>query len=142
MSMVSVANGRIFIRKLMHYMISSHGKYPYVNTKMTGFPSHFQVIAQNYEVAGIKCSFGKSILGGGDLNDQPASAEQVTAKVRKPEGFKGTPIFADDRKIDPFTDESCHIRPDPTDLTGHMYNLKITDLNKCGVLVKNVSCIG
>ena len=63
----------------------------------------------------------------------------MTARVRKPEGFKGTPIFADDRKIDPFTDESCQIRPDPSDPTGLMYNMKITDLDQCGVLIKNVS---
>ena len=59
--------------------------------------------------------------------------------MRKPEGFEGTPIFADDRKVDPLRDPECQIRPDIADKDGLIYRLLITDLDKCGVLIKNVS---
>ncbi len=65
--------------------------------------------------------------------------DQLNAKLRKPEGFQGAPIFADDRKLDPATSQDCQIRPDPTDPTGHMYDLLVRDLSKCGVVVRNVS---
>ena len=29
-------------------------------------------------------------------------SERLTARLRKPPGFKGHPIFADDRRIDPY----------------------------------------
>ena len=57
---------------------------------------------------------------------------------RKPEGFSGAPIFADDRKVEPKTDPFCRIKPDPSDEDGLIYMLHILDLGKCGVLVKNV----
>ena len=63
----------------------------------------------------------------------------MTARLRKPEGFEGTPIFADDRKVDPLRNPECQIRPDIADKDGLIYRLLITDLDKCGVLIKNVS---
>ena len=57
---------------------------------------------------------------------------------RKPEGFSGAPIFADDRKVEPKSDPFCRIKPDPSDEDGLIYMLHILDLDKCGVLVKNV----
>lgn len=61
------------------------------------------------------------------------------ARLKKPEGFKGSPLFADDRGADPESDPSCQIRPDRLDQSGLMYNLKITDFGRCGVLKRNVS---
>ena len=62
----------------------------------------------------------------------------MVCPCRKPEGFSGAPIFADDRKVEPRTDPYCRIKPDPSDEDGLIYMLHILDLDKCGVLVKNV----
>ena len=48
-------------------------------------------------------------------------------------------FFADDRSINPETDPICQIQSDPNDKTKLKYQLLIKDLEKCGVLVKNVS---
>lgn len=61
------------------------------------------------------------------------------ARLKKPDGFRGSPLFADDRGVDPESDPSCQIRPDHMDPSGLMYNLKITDFSRCGVLKRNVS---
>ena len=84
----------------------------------------------------IECSFGRV----GVENNRKIN-ERLTARLRKPEGFEGTPIFADDRKVDPSRDKECQIRPDIADKDGLIYRLLITDLDKCGVLIKNVSNI-
>lgn len=65
--------------------------------------------------------------------------DSIAAKLRKPEGFRGSPLFADDRNVDPLMDLACQIRPDPSDPTELTYNLLITDFNRCGVLKRNVS---
>lgn len=54
--------------------------------------------------------------------------------LKRPAGFKGSPLFADDRSINPNTDRSCTIKPDERDPTKLTYNLKIVDFTKCGVL--------
>ena len=92
--------------------------------------------AQDYEVGDIECSFGRV----GVENNRKVN-ERLTARLRKPEGFEGIPIFADDRKVDPLRDPKCQIRPDIADKDGLIYRLLITDLNKCGVLIKNVSTL-
>ena len=51
--------------------------------------------------------------------------------------FQGSPIFADDRGVNPLTDLVCQIRP--TNEDKETYRLLITDLDECGILVKNVS---
>merc|ERR1712226_1215796 len=61
----------------------------------------------------------------------------MSAQLRKPEEFLGSPIFADDRSINPETDPICQIQSDPNDKTKLKYQLLIKDLEKCGVLVKN-----
>lgn len=78
----------------------------------------------------IQCTFanGNSI----------GSRDSIIAKLKKPDGFKGHPLFADDRAVDPERDSSCQIRPDFLDPTGLRYNLKITDFSRCGVLKRNV----
>ena len=98
------------------------------------FTSHQLSSAQDYEVGDIECSFGRV---GVEKNRK--TNERLTARLRKPEGFEGTPIFADDRKVDPLRDPECQIRPDIADKDGLIYRLLITDLDKCGVLIKNVS---
>lgn len=67
--------------------------------------------------------------------------DMLSARLRKPDGFKGTPLFADDRAVDPILDPVCQIRPDLTDVSRLTYNLLITDFNRCGVLKRNVSLI-
>lgn len=62
----------------------------------------------------------------------------ITARLKKPAGFKGAPLFADDRGVNPETDRECAIRPDVTDPDGIAYTLKITDFSRCGVLKRNV----
>ena len=104
--------------------------------KLLPFP--LKIYGQDYEVANIKCSFGDSDDNDGDV-DKVSSRQHVHALLRKPEGFKGDPIFADDRKVNPYTDPNCQIRPASPDEDELLFNLFIKDLSKCGVLVKNVS---
>ncbi|KAF9418976.1 hypothetical protein HW555_004303 [Spodoptera exigua] len=84
--------------------------------------------AQDYDVTDIQCTFAS---GGTGLRDS------VAALLRKPEGFRGAPLFADDRATDPVTDPVCQIRPEPEDPTGLLYRLRITDFTRCGVLKRN-----
>lgn len=62
----------------------------------------------------------------------------ITARLKKPVGFKGAPLFADDRNVNPESDRACTIRPDSNDPDGITYNLKIMDFSRCGVLKRNV----
>lgn len=90
----------------------------------------FQVaatVAQDYEVSDIQCS------GAG------SAADLLTAKIKRPVGFRGVPLFADDRSANPLTDIHCQIRPDPNDPQEDNYFLKVTDFSKCGILKRNVS---
>lgn len=84
-----------------------------------------------FTVTEIQCTFAN----GNNIG----SRDSIIAKLRKPEGFKGHPLFADDRAVDPERDPSCQIRPDLLDPTGLRYSLKITDFGRCGVLKRNVS---
>ncbi|XP_026686714.1 uncharacterized protein LOC113471620 [Diaphorina citri] len=93
------------------------------------------VHAQDYDVSDIQCTFnsesarsGKALMGVKD---------SISARLRKPESFKGHPLFADDRGIDPMTDPVCQIRPDISDITKLTYNLHVSDFSKCGVLKRN-----
>lgn len=81
-------------------------------------------------VSEIQCTFG--------ISNSIGTRDSIVAKLRKPDGFKGSPLFADDRSVDPETDTSCQIRADIADPTGLKYNLKITDFSRCGVLKRNV----
>nr|CAH7727067.1 unnamed protein product [Callosobruchus chinensis] len=80
-------------------------------------------------VSEIQCTFA--------LPTQPGSRDSIIAKLRKPEGFKGHPLFADDRSADPEADPVCQVRPEPSDPTGLKYNLKVADFSRCGVLKRN-----
>lgn len=81
-------------------------------------------------VSEIQCSFASSSSSTPDL---------ITARLKKPAGFKGSPLFADDRSVNPETDRECAIRPEINDPDGIAYTLKITDFTRCGVLKRNVS---
>lgn len=90
-----------------------------------------------FVVSEIQCSFstdslrvGKALLGVKDV---------ISARLKKPEGFKGHPLFADDRSVDPLIDPVCQIRPDLSDVSLLTYNLLVTDFTRCGVLRRNVS---
>ncbi|XP_012550397.1 uncharacterized protein LOC105842372 isoform X1 [Bombyx mori] len=85
-------------------------------------------LGQDYDVTDIQCTFS---TGGSGLRDS------VSALLRKPEGFRGAPLFADDRATDPVADPVCQIRPEAEDGTGLLYRLKITDFSRCGVLKRN-----
>lgn len=87
------------------------------------------VFAQDYEVTEIQCTFA--------LGNSIGTRDSIIAKLKKPDGFKGHPLFADDRGVDAETDASCQIRPDLNDATGMKYNLKILDFSRCGVLKRN-----
>ncbi|XP_044767153.1 uncharacterized protein LOC123323025 isoform X2 [Coccinella septempunctata] len=88
-------------------------------------------ICQDYEVTEIQCTFANSNA------NTLANRDSIIAKLRKPEGFKGHPLFADDRGVNPESDITCQIRPDSTDPAGLRYNLRITDFSRCGVLKRN-----
>ncbi|XP_008544245.1 uncharacterized protein LOC103568967 [Microplitis demolitor] len=82
-------------------------------------------LAQDYEVSDIQCS------------STTATTDLLTAKIKRPVGFKGSPLFADDRAADPLTDIQCQIRPDPNDSLEDNYFLKVTDFSRCGILKRN-----
>jgi hypothetical protein len=80
-------------------------------------------------VSDLQCSFSSN--GG--------ARDSISAKLRKPAGFRGAPLFADDRRVDPTTDPSCQIRLDPADPTDMSYTMLVTDFGRCGVVKRNVS---
>ncbi|XP_055712270.1 uncharacterized protein LOC129807197 [Phlebotomus papatasi] len=86
------------------------------------------ICAQDYDVTDIQCSFASQGSSVGDT---------ITAHLKKPMGFKGTPLFADDRSINPENDVNCIIKPDLNDPTELGYLLKILDFSRCGVLRRN-----
>ncbi|KAJ9575805.1 hypothetical protein L9F63_007346, partial [Diploptera punctata] len=88
-----------------------------------------------YKLTDVQCTFGST-----DTHKHHGigvARDTIAARLRKPEGFRGSPIFADDRQVDPVTDPSCQIRPDPSDLEELTYDLLITDFSRCGVLKRN-----
>lgn len=87
-----------------------------------------------YKVSEIQCSFATT---------SSSTADMITARLKKPVGFKGSPLFADDRGVHPDTDRACSIRSDSNEPDNIAYTLKITDFSRCGVLkrnVRNTSC--
>lgn len=82
-------------------------------------------------VSDIQCSFS---------SQGSTVADSITAVLKKPAGFKGSPLFADDRTVNPNNDRKCSIEPDHNDPNEQTYNLKILDFSKCGVLKRNVRC--
>ncbi|XP_058060491.1 uncharacterized protein LOC131211142 [Anopheles bellator] len=86
------------------------------------------VRAQDYDVTDIQCSFASQGSNLGDI---------ITARLKKPIGFKGAPLFADDRGVIPETDFACSIKHDRKDVSELAYDLKITDFSRCGVLKRN-----
>lgn len=69
------------------------------------------------------------------------SKEKMVARLKKPEYFRGHPLFADDLKVNPYNDPYCSIVPEPGDKTGRIYRLIITDLSRCGVTHHGVSSV-
>lgn len=88
---------------------------------------------QDYEVADVKCVMETIGPSGGN--------QRLFARLRKPENFRGHPLFADDPQINPFKHELCQILPDPIDLTGRIYRLDIKDFSRCGVTHHGVSLV-
>lgn len=77
----------------------------------------------------IQCSFS---------SQGSSTIDSITARLKKPVGFKGAPLFADDRKVNPESDRTCMIRKEINDPDEITYNLKILDFARCGVLKRNV----
>lgn len=84
------------------------------------------VAGQDYSVTDIDCQYGGNAENG-----------VISAKLSKPKGFQGVPIFADDRAIDPETSEVCSIQRKQGDATGLVYQLNVTDFSSCGVVLRN-----
>ncbi|KAL6436641.1 hypothetical protein ACFW04_004833 [Cataglyphis niger] len=97
------------------------------NVRVSYFCYHVvaATVAQDYEVSDIQCS------GAG------SAADLLTAKIKRPVGFRGAPLFADDRSANPLADIHCQIRPDPNDPQEDNYFLKVTDFSRCGILKRN-----
>lgn len=83
-------------------------------------------------VGEIQCSF----------STQGSSVEDlIVARLKRPTGFKGPPLFADDRSVFPETDRVCQIKQDKNDPAELAFDLRITDFARCGVLKRNVSVL-
>lgn len=91
-----------------------------------------KIIVTTYIVSDIQCSFSSTETVGQNM---------ITAKLKRPPGFKGDPLFADERSTNTDVDYSCTIKRDPSDTHQLTYNLKIIDFNRCGVLHRNVNSI-
>ncbi|KAG7210553.1 hypothetical protein KM043_012073 [Ampulex compressa] len=92
---------------------------------IAGFCTVAATVGQDYEVSDIQCSSAGS------------ATDLLTAKIKRPVGFRGAPLFADDRSANPQTDIHCQIRPDPNDPLEDNYFLKVTDFSRCGILKRN-----
>ncbi|XP_076755167.1 uncharacterized protein LOC143425957 [Xylocopa sonorina] len=92
---------------------------------IAGFCTVTITVAQDYEISDIQC------------NGAGSAADLLTAKIKRPVGFRGAPLFADDRSANPLTDIHCQIKPDPNDLQEDNYFLKVTDFSRCGILKRN-----
>jgi len=55
------------------------------------------------------------------------------ARLKKPDGFKGHPLFADDHRVNPATDRDCSIQSEKGDSTGRIYRMTISNFSRCGV---------
>ena len=76
------------------------------------------------------------------FSSQGANVEDlIVARLKRPAGFKGPPLFADDRSVIPESDRNCQIKQDKNDPAELAFDLKITDFSRCGVLKRNVSCV-
>ena len=93
---------------------------------LTLLSSSTGVVGQDYSVTDIDCQYGGNAENG-----------VISAKLRKPEGFQGVPIFADDRAIDPETSDVCSIQRSKGDATGLVYDLNVTNFSSCGVVLRN-----
>ncbi|XP_050722706.1 uncharacterized protein LOC127001655 isoform X2 [Eriocheir sinensis] len=78
-------------------------------------------LTQEYQVADIYCEFGE----GGER-------ERLEARIRKPEGFRAHPRFAD-TIANSLTDAVCQIRQE----SQYVYRLMVTDFSSCGVARKD-----
>lgn len=85
-----------------------------------------------YSVADVQCTFSTV---GSDIEDL------ITATLKRPAGFKGSPMFADDRIGVKEPNPNCIISRDTSDEDDRTYNLRINDFTRCGVLKRNVSTV-
>lgn len=100
-------------------------------------------VAQDYEVADVKCHLhgDPEAVGTSFSYSEGTPKQKMVARLKKPEYFRGHPLFADDLKVNPYTDPYCSIVPEPGDKSARIYRLTITDLSRCGVSHHSVSSI-
>ncbi|KAH8376935.1 hypothetical protein KR093_002290, partial [Drosophila rubida] len=79
-------------------------------------------------VADVQCTFSSV---GSDIEDL------ITATLKRPVGFKGVPMFADDRNGAKDLNPHCIISRDSADVDERTYSLRINDFTHCGVLKRN-----
>ncbi|KAH8397597.1 hypothetical protein KR215_000141, partial [Drosophila sulfurigaster] len=79
-------------------------------------------------VADVQCTFSSV---GSDIQDL------ITATLKRPVGFKGVPMFADDRNAVRDSSPHCIISRDTSDVDERTYSLRINDFTRCGVLKRN-----
>ncbi|XP_013792259.1 uncharacterized protein LOC106476135, partial [Limulus polyphemus] len=82
---------------------------------------------QDYEVSNIKCH-ERASASGSDI---------LTATLKKPPGFRGHPVFADNRHIDPKKHKFCQILSDKDDPKEMTYYLSISDFSECPLHEEN-----
>ncbi|KAK8383138.1 hypothetical protein O3P69_011577 [Scylla paramamosain] len=84
-------------------------------------------LTHEYQVADIHCDFGED---GGSKGH-----ERLAARIRKPEGFRAHPRFADTTATSSssLTDAVCQIQQD----SQYVYSLLVTDFSRCGVVKKD-----
>lgn len=85
-----------------------------------------------YLVADVQCTFSTV---GSDIEDL------ITATLKRPAGFKGSPMFADDRIGVKEPNPHCIISRDTSDEDDRSYSLRINDFTRCGVLKRNVTTL-
>ncbi|KAH8404413.1 hypothetical protein KR222_011036, partial [Zaprionus bogoriensis] len=81
-----------------------------------------------YSVADVQCTFSTV---GSEIEDL------ITATLKRPAGFKGSPMFADDRIGVKEANPQCVISRDTSDEDERTYSLRINDFTRCGVLKRN-----
>lgn len=94
-------------------------------------------LSQDYEVADVKCHLYGDPESASGTTISPK--QKMVARLKKPEYFRGHPLFADDLKVNPYTDPYCSIVPESGDKSARIYRLTITNLSRCGVTHHSVS---
>ena len=85
-------------------------------------------------MADVKCFqlYDPTNSGSGSNKVHPYP-QQMGARLKKPENFRGHPLFADDHRVNPISDRECSIVAEPNDSAGRIYRMLISNFSRCGV---------